>query len=182
MTNKKIGLGMLAVLVFGLALAGCTSAPPSLADTSVQTASIGSFAVGAEVSNFTVLGPVSAKSTLTIDGSTAKRTITGDTLRYGYLSDIKTSLDVGSAYVKTYIVGTGLFKKTVNETIINTPPTYAEIAYANAVYDLIEQAKTKGADALAFVSTKKTQSTQNDGKIYTYTVEVSAIAIKYKGE
>jgi uncharacterized protein YbjQ (UPF0145 family) len=118
-------------------------------------------------------------STSTIEG---KATITGDTLRYGYLADIKTSMDVGSAIVRTSTVGVGLFAKTIYTTVITTPPTYAETAYANAVYDLIEQARTKGADALAFVSTKKTQGTQNEGKTRVYTVEVSAIAVKYKAE
>jgi hypothetical protein len=36
------------------------------------------------------------------------------------------------------------------------------------------------ADALAFVSTQKTQSAQDEGKTYVYTVEVSATAIKIK--
>jgi hypothetical protein len=177
MAKKGILVGTLALtLVFALAMSGCASSSPSLADTSVQTASFGSFSMGADLSNFTVLGPVSAKATLTrSDG-----TITGDTLRYGYLADIGKSMEIGSTYVRTYTTGSGLFKKEVKETVINTPPSYVETAYANAVYDLIEQAKTMGADALAFVSTKKTQSAQDEGKTYVYTVEVSATAIKIK--
>jgi hypothetical protein len=178
MTKKGILVGVPALtLALGLVLSGCASLPP-LADTAVQTASFGSFSLGTDLSDFTVLGPVSAKATLTIDASNA--TVTGDTLRYGYLADIGKSMEIGSAYVRTYTTGSGLFTKVVRETVINSPPTYAETAYANAVYDLIEQAKTMGADALAFVSTKKTQKAQDEGKTYVYTVEVSAIAIKLK--
>jgi hypothetical protein len=164
------------LLTFGLVLAGCASSTPPLADTSVQTASFGSFSMGADLSNFTVLGPVSAKATLT----RANGVISGDTLRYGYLANIEKSMEIGSTYVRTYTTGSGLFKKEVKESVINTPPSYVETAYANAVYDLIEQAKTMGADALAFVATKKTQSAQDEGKTYVYTVEVSGTAIKIK--
>jgi uncharacterized protein YbjQ (UPF0145 family) len=160
-----MGFVLASVLIFS----GCASGPRDIA---VRTANFLTFTWGTDLSDYDIIGNISATGKITVDSTRFPTRVTGDTGSYGYLSDIESSLKTGQISVKQ------ISGKEV--AAINMPPSYAHRAYRNALYNLIEQAKESDANGVAFVTTKTNQSLEHRGKVKTITVEVSATLLRLK--
>jgi len=108
-----------------------------------------------------VLGTVTASASVTENRKTGK--VTGDAKKYGYI------ITKGSDDNKQ-------LKRLAANSLTNATDT----AYANALYEIIQQAKKKGGDALnEVVSTNKRnfdQASNNE----TVTVTITATIVKTK--
>jgi uncharacterized protein YbjQ (UPF0145 family) len=158
------------ILTFGFLAAGCATAGPSVA---ANTANISGY-VALDSSQYTILGNVSASSRITVDK--AKGLTTGDTMNYGYIGDEDNALSIGEASSVTSSSFYGLVKSKT--TVVTTPQGPAHKARANAAYELIQQAKAKGADAIIHITTDVKRSLDAKTNIETVTVDITGIAIK----
>jgi len=111
------------------------------------------------------LGTVSASATLTENRATGK--ITDDTKKYGFFD---TMPDAVARQLKDNRGGGAKSKANAM--------TAAEKAYAIAVYDIIQQVKAKGGDAVATVLSRIDRDYDMETKIETITVSITANAIK----
>jgi len=151
-TTKKwllAAAGFLAVLPL-LALISCGSSPDI-----VMAHGTGS-----------QMGAVSANITLTENRASGE--ITGDTKKYGFFD---TMPDAVSRQLKDNRSGSAKGSKAAALNI-------AEKAYAIAVYDIIQQVKAKGGDAVANVLSKIDRNYDMETKIETVKIIISATAIK----
>lgn len=113
------------------------------------------------------LGTVQAEAAVSEDRETGK--ITGDTGKYGFVENIP---------VSRVTTGKKPDKKQENQNSI--PANAAEIAYTNAVYEIIQQVKKMGGDAVTDVVSNVDRNYDPDTKIETVYVRVSAAAVKLK--
>jgi uncharacterized protein YbjQ (UPF0145 family) len=171
-SNVK-NLFFIGVTLIAFAVSSCATAS---APVGVTTQTIGNPYVSAELrpEDYTVLGRITGTGKVTFNAGTG--TYTGDTMKYGVLGDEIGS--VGHIANQTSTSGYGLFKKTTST--VNTPGGSREMAIGNATYDLIEKAKSLGADAVIFVTTSVEASADAKANTSTSTVSVSAVAIKLK--
>jgi len=113
----------------------------------------------------TQLGTVYATAAVTEDR--AKGTISGDTGKYGLVENIPISR-----------VTTGKKPPKSEATQkYEVPADAAEKAYANAVYELIQQVKAKGGNAVTEVVSEVIRNYDPETRIETVQVKVSAEAI-----
>jgi uncharacterized protein YbjQ (UPF0145 family) len=168
--KKLFFIGGMAI---ALAASSCVTATPAVGST---TQTIGNPYVSAQLvpADYTVLGRVTGTGKVTFNSSTG--TYTGDTLKYGVLGDEIGS--VGHITNQTATSGYGLFQKKTST--ISTPGGSREQAIGNATYELIEKAKTMGADAVMFVTILAEVSADAKANTSTTTATVSAVAIKLK--
>ena len=146
---KKNLMPIIAILMAVLTIASCSS-------LAKQTMKHGTG---------TPLGTVLADVTLT--KNRAGR-ITGDTGKYGYF-------DKMSATLPRKLKGTG--RNTAQEGS-SANPTLAEKAYAVAAYEIIQQIKAKGGNAVANVVSNVDKNYDPDTRIETVRVIITAEAIK----
>jgi uncharacterized protein YbjQ (UPF0145 family) len=164
-------VGMIGmVLTFGILAVGCASSQPP--NVMANTSNISGY-VALDPSQYTILGTVSASSTVTLDR--ANGVSTGDTSNYGYIGDEESGLAVGEARTISSSFY-GLMPTTT--TVVTTPQGSAHKAQANAMYELIQQAKAKGADSIIHVTTDVRRALNAETNVETVTVDVSGIAIK----
>ena len=164
-------LFFLGVALVALNMISCATASPPVNST---TQTIGNPYVSTQLrpEDYTVLGRVTGTGTITYSAGT----YTGDTLKYGVLGDEIGS--VGHIANQTTTSGYGLFTQTTST--VSTPGGSREMAIGNANYELIENAKSMGADAVIFVTTSVEASADAKNNTTTTTATVSAIAIKLK--
>lgn len=169
---KKVFFGCLG-LIFILVLGGCSSVPQPVNATTINIPNPYVGVASLTPDNYTVLGRISASSSVTYNSSNGK--YTGDTLKYGSLGDI------GSIGHVQNVTTTGLFGlPTGTATVVNTPSNSRDMAIGNATYELIEKANAMNADALIFVTTSVEASGDAKAKTTTSKATVSGIAIKLK--
>jgi len=169
---KKLSFGCLGVILI-MALGSCSSAPPPVNATTSNIPNPYVSVAALTPDNYTVLGRISATSTVTFNSRNG--TYTGDTLKYGSLGDI------GSIGHISNVTTTGIFGlPTGTRTVVNTPSNSRDMAIGNATYELIEKANAMEADALIFVTTSVEASGDARAKTTTSKATVSAIAIKMK--
>ena len=117
------------------------------------------------------LGTVTVSATLTENRNTG--IITGDTKKYGYF-------DKMSAALQRELKGnTGNNYSQKKKTNI---PTLAEKAYAVAAYDIIQQIKAKGGNAVDSVVSKVDKNYDPETKIETVNIYITANAVNTKGK
>jgi uncharacterized protein YbjQ (UPF0145 family) len=160
-----------ALIAFAVSSCATASAP-----VGVTTQTIGNPYVSAQLSpeDYTVLGRITGTGKITFNAGNG--TYTGDTMKYGVLGDEIGS--VGHIANQTSTAGYGLFKRTTST--VSTPGGSREMAIGNATYDMIEKAKSLGADAVIFVTTLVEASADAKANTSTSTATISAVAIKLK--
>ena len=105
------------------------------------------------------LGTVSASAAITEDRATGK--ITGDTMKYGYIND-------------TTKKSNNRARKMINSSI--SPAM--EKAMAIAIYEIIQQVREKGGNAVTDVVSYTDREYDPETRIETVTVTVTADAVK----
>ena len=147
---KIIGAGLiLSVLVFGSCASGAASG-----NGEIITRSAG-----------TVLGTVSA--TAAVSENRTNGTISGDTGKYGFIDNMPQSRIIG--------------QKNNSRELQNRLSGLSEAsdkAIANAVYEIIQQVKAKGGNAVNNVATDLKRNYDPETKIETVTVSIAADAVR----
>jgi hypothetical protein len=110
------------------------------------------------------LGTVVATAAVTEDRGTGE--ITGDTKKYGFIENIPVSR-----------VTTGKKPPKQAKEDYSIPTNAAEIAYTNAVYEIIQQAKKMGATGVTNVISDVKRNYDPDTKIEKVQVRVAADAV-----
>ena len=113
----------------------------------------------------TSIGTVYASSSATENKNTGK--ITGDTKNYGFVENIPVSR-----------VTTGKRPPKDEKQEYKIPKTAAEVAYTNAVYEIIQQVKAKGGNAVTNVISNVERNYDRVTGIETIRVNVSADIIR----
>jgi len=113
----------------------------------------------------TQLGAVSASAAVTENRDTKE--IKGDTGKYGYIENIPASR-----------VTTGKKPDPREKQKYTVPQNAAEIAYTNAVYEIIQKAKKLGATGVTNVISNVERNYDPDSRIEEIKVSVSADAVK----
>ena len=113
----------------------------------------------------TSIGTVSASSAADENRNNGK--ITGDTGKYGFVENIPVSR-----------VTTGKRPPKGQQQEYKIPKTAAEIAYTNAVYELIQQVKAKGGNAVTNVASNVERNYDPATRIETTQVFITADVIK----
>jgi hypothetical protein len=143
-------------LIFGMGLV-------MLALNSCSTAPANTMAHGTGAQ----LGTVTASVTLTEDRASGQ--ITGDTGKYGYF-------DKMSAALERELKG-----PSRNAYLQDNPgPSLAEKAYAVAVYDIIQQIKAKGGNAVDNVLSDVDKNYDPETRIETVKISITANAVNTK--
>ncbi|MCL2761934.1 MAG: hypothetical protein FWD36_01845 [Treponema sp.] len=116
------------------------------------------------------LGSVHATATVLENRVTGETT--GDTGNYGYIDK------VSNAFADS--LNTGAYKNDANKSNAKNqiPNGAANKAYANAVYDIIQQIHAKGGDGLTNVLVDLERNYDPDTRTDAATVSISAHAIK----
>jgi hypothetical protein len=114
----------------------------------------------------TQVGTASADVTLTEDRSTGK--ISGDTGKYGYFDRMSDAL-------ARELKGTG---RTLYLEEDEAKPNLAEKAYALATYEIIQQVRAKGGNAVANVLSNVDKNYDPETSIETVKISITADAIK----
>jgi len=115
------------------------------------------------------LGTVTVNVILTQDRNTG--VITGDTGKYGYFNKMSAALQ---RELKGNTGSGNLQKKETNV------PTLAEKAYAVAAYDVIQQIKTKGGNAVDSVVSQVDKNYDPETRIETVKISITANAVNTK--
>ncbi len=115
------------------------------------------------------LGTVTVSVTLTEDRTT--KVITGDTKKYGYFDKMSDAL---LRELKGNTGSDNLQKKKTDM------PTLAEKAYAVAAYDVIQQIRAKGGNAVDSVVSKVDKNYDPETKIETVKINITANAVNTK--
>jgi hypothetical protein len=121
-----------------------------------------------QLSEFDILGWVEGKGAVVYTSGSGK--ITGDTHKYGFI-DQGVDPDLGA------IVKLGRFKK--GYAMYSSP---VEIARANAVAQMIEQAQAMGADRIVYVTYSVTREASKGLKQETVSVAARGVGIKLLAE
>ena len=108
-----------------------------------------------------VLGTVTASASVTENRKTGK--VTGDSMKYGYI-----------------IARDGNENKQLKKLAANSLTNATDTAYANALYEVIQQAKKKGGNALNEVISTNKRSFDKNSDDETVTVTITAQIIKTK--
>jgi len=117
------------------------------------------------------LGTVYANAAVFEDRTTG--IVSGDTLKYGYIEG------VGGAYAAGRTAGKpAVLWKLRPSASLKVPGTALEKALANALYDIIQQARKNGGNAVTDVLTNIDRSYDPQTRIETVKVSVSAEVIK----
>jgi hypothetical protein len=166
-------LFFLCMTFIAITISSCVTASPPINAT---TQTIGNPYVSTQLNpeDYTVLGRITGTGKITYNASNGL--YTGDTLKYGVFGDEIGS--VGHVSNQTSTTGYGLFKTTTST--VSTPGGSREMAIGNATYELIEKAKSMGADAVIFVTTSVEADADAKSNTTTTTATVSAIAIQLK--
>ena len=166
---KKIILSCLG-LVLVLSMISCVTPPPQ---HNVTTQNMANPNAVTEVprGSYTVLGPVSGSGSVT--HNTRSNTFTGDTFRYGSLGSVSSSEQLESRTSSSFF---GLVKTT--ETVVTVPTSATERAIGNANYAMIDMARGMNADAIIFVNTTISTSTNISASTVTTTANVSGVAVR----
>lgn len=106
-----------------------------------------------------VLGTASATASVSANRKTGK--MTGDTMNYGYIINENENKN-------------SQVKRLAKNSLTNATDT----AYANALYDIIQQAKMKGGDALNEVVSTAKRSFDLNTDTETVTVTITANIVK----
>jgi len=151
-TKKRLMAAIFLALLPLLALVSCGSSP--------SPGTVMAHGTGAQ------MGTVSASATLTENRATGE--ITGDTKKYGFFDTMPDTL---SRQLKDNRNVSAKGSKAGGMSV-------AEKAYAVAVYDIIQQVRAKGGDAVTNVLSKVDREYDMDTKTETVKIIVSAAAIK----
>ena len=136
----------------------CTSTRKESLDTNVRdTGNVDTIVRGTG----NVLGSVTATSSVSEDRRTGETT--GDTLKYGYI-----------------VSGNGKDNSQVERLAANSLTNATEKAYANALYEIIAQAKKMGGNALNEVVSSNKRSFDLSRNTETVTVTITAEVIGNK--
>ena len=152
--KKVLIFGGVFALVFALLCGSCASQARQKGTIEVMKRGAG-----------TTLGSVSA--TATVAENRASGEIIGDTKKYGFIEGVPLSR-----------VTTGKTAEKQKKDPYAIPTDVAEIAYTNAVYEMIQQAKTLGADRMTNVLSTVHRNYNMETGIEEVSVSVTGDAVK----
>lgn len=146
-------------------LASCATTPISTSTSNINSPYVGFADLSS--GDYTVLGKVMGVAEISYNQTT--KTVSGDTLKYGYLGAMGSAGQTQS---------TSAFLGMLRTTQVVSPSSPDEKATANAIFDMIEKADALGSDAVLFVTTKIVRREEAGTTIIHVTVSGVAVRLK----